>query len=104
MHIGGGPRLLVQHMSFRPQQTDVSIPAPAKLLPMPRTHQPYAPEYPVLSLPSIPSIAVLPFTNLSGDLQQEYFSDGTTDDLFTDLSPDRRRFPSWSIAQPMANE
>jgi adenylate cyclase len=31
-------------------------------------------------------LAVLPFANLSGDPQQEYFSDGITDDLITDLS------------------
>jgi len=33
-----------------------------------------------------PSVAVLPFTNLSGDPQQEYFSDGMTEDLTTELS------------------
>ncbi len=37
-------------------------------------------------LPEKPSIAVLPFANLSGDPEQEYFSDGMTDDLITDLA------------------
>ncbi len=37
-------------------------------------------------LPKIPSIAVLPFTNMSGNKEQEYFADGITDDLITDLS------------------
>src|SRR5258707_6688545 len=33
-----------------------------------------------------PSVAVLPFVNLSGDLQQDYFSDGMTEDITTELS------------------
>ncbi len=37
-------------------------------------------------LPDKPSIAVLPFTNMSGDAEQEYFADGITEDIITDLS------------------
>jgi adenylate cyclase len=40
----------------------------------------------VLALPDKPSIAVLPLANLSDDPQQEYFSDGMTEDLITALS------------------
>jgi adenylate cyclase len=39
-----------------------------------------------LALPDKPSIAVLPFTNLSGDSDQEYLADGIVDDVITTLS------------------
>jgi DNA-binding winged helix-turn-helix (wHTH) protein len=38
------------------------------------------------TLPKKPSIAVLPFTNLSGDPQQEYFAEGMVDDIITGLA------------------
>jgi adenylate cyclase len=60
--------VIVQHMSLKPPRTSVSI-AP--------------PEKPALPLPNMPSIAVLPFTNMSGDPQQQYFSDGIEDRTLT---------------------
>ena len=41
---------------------------------------------PVLALPDKPSIAVLPFANLSGDPEQEYFADGMVEEIITGLS------------------
>jgi adenylate cyclase len=63
--------VFVQHLSLRPPAINASIP-PAQA--------------PALPLPDKPSIAVLPFANMSGDRDQEYFSDGITDDLTTALS------------------
>jgi adenylate cyclase len=63
--------VFVQHLSLRPPNTTASIPPP---------------QTPALTLPDQPSIAVLPFINMSGDRDQEYFSDGITEDLTSDLS------------------
>jgi TolB-like protein len=43
-------------------------------------------EVPPLALPTKPSIAVLPFQNMSGDPEQEYFADGMVEDIITGLS------------------
>ncbi len=67
--------LVVLTLHFSPRPPTASIP-PA--------------QSPALPLPDKPSIAVLPLTNMSGDREQEYFSDGITDDLITALS----RLPS----------
>ncbi len=51
------------------------------------------PQPPGLSLPDKPSIAVLPFINMSDDPEQRYFSDGLTEDIITELS----RFKSMDV-------
>ena len=45
-----------------------------------------------LPLPEKPSIAILPFVNISGDAEQSYFTDGLTEDITTDLSHFRSLF------------
>jgi TolB-like protein/class 3 adenylate cyclase len=47
---------------------------------------PSAPAQPALPLPDKPSIAVLPFANISGDPEQEYFADGMVEEIITALS------------------
>jgi hypothetical protein len=63
--------VFVQHLSLRPPTTTASIPPAQRLTPQ---------------LPDMPSTAVLPLTNMSENREQEYFSDGITDDLITALS------------------
>ena len=50
------------------------------------------PETPPLALPDKPSIAVLPFVNMSEDPKQEYFSDGITEEIITALSKTPKLF------------
>jgi len=50
------------------------------------------PDKPPLPLPDKPSIAVLPFVNMSGDPEQEYFSDGITEEIITALSKTPKLF------------
>ncbi len=47
---------------------------------------------PALPLPDKPSIAVLPFQNMSGDVEQEYFADGIVEEIITALSRFRQLF------------
>ena len=46
---------------------------------------PAAPSAPGLALPDKPSIVVLPFQNMSGDPEQDYFADGMVEDITTAL-------------------
>ena len=66
----------VQVWSMRPRGDGTSAFAPN---PSARPAQP-------LTLPDRPSIAVLPFQNMSGDPEQEYFADGMVEDIITALS------------------
>ena len=47
---------------------------------------------PALALPDKPSVAVLPFENMSGDVEQEYFADGMVEDIITGLSRSKSLF------------
>src|SRR6266850_517853 len=57
-----------------------------------RVGGPPEPARPALALPDKPSIAVLPFANLTGDPEQEYFADGMVEEIITALSQIRWLF------------
>ncbi len=61
-----------------------NLPRPMQVLSVSTTTMPSTPAHP--PLPAKPSIAVLPFQNMSGDPEQEYFADGMVEDIITALS------------------
>ncbi len=74
------------------EQTVKNIAAPVRVFRVALGAAEDGPEAPAPSetaappLPDKPSIAVLPFTNMSGDAQHEYFADGIVEDIITELS------------------
>ncbi len=77
----------------------ITVPAQGYRFVAPISLRPPTPSVGIYEMPSPlpfrdkPSIAVLPFTNMSSDRDQEYFSDGITDDLITALS----RLPAYVL-------
>jgi adenylate cyclase len=79
------PEIALEDLGERPLK---NIPKPVRVFRIETTGRPVdgaraAAQQPV---PDKPSIAVLPFANMSGEAEQEYFSDGITEDMITDLS------------------
>ncbi len=67
------------------EQTLKNIARPVRAYRLDVAGAPEAPR-PMLALPDKPSIAVLPFQNISGDPEQDYFTDGMVEDIITGLS------------------
>ena len=80
-------RLQLPAVDFGDQQLK-NIARPVRLYRVAAEHfsAPHPTTRAALSLPDKPSLAVLPFTNLSRDPKEDYFSDGITEDIITELS------------------
>ena len=78
---GADPHHRAQGLSFRRRRADAARRQPRRSRCRARE-----PQHAPLPLPDRPAIAVLPFTNMSGDREQEYFSDGISEDIITALS------------------
>jgi adenylate cyclase len=79
--VDGTPELVLEDLGERELKNIAKPVQVFRIAPPGRAPQAAAP-----AVPHKPSVAVLPFTNMSGDAEQEYFSDGITEDLITDLS------------------
>lgn len=79
--VGAEPEAETQRLHDEIRRGEAALPPPTS-----KTRAPQASAGSGPPVPATPSIAVLPFANLSGDPEQEYFSDGITDDLTTALS------------------
>ena len=88
VHDAIGNKLPVDYVSMGEQRVkNIAQPVQAyKVLLDPADPLPRAAHEAPVALPDKPSIAVLPFSNMSGDPEQDYFSDGITEDITTALS------------------
>ena len=84
-HHKRGFRFVVQVENFVPPSDSVAA-IPARRPAAVRNSVKDQPDTPAAALPDKPSIAVLPFENMSGDPEQEYFADGLSEEIITGLS------------------